>query len=137
MQNTTKPRLHHACLNISKGSLEQVVEIFQLLECPVVYEPHNGYRWAMVGQPQLEFSLQLTEVADSPIIELDKKRQLHIAFISPKPREIVEQAKSWAASKNITFREGGWSEREFYFDLPDLFVNFVIEVMHSSIEEEN
>jgi hypothetical protein len=43
--------------------------------------------------------------------------------------------KKWAESKNIRFREGGWSEIERYFDLPDLFINSVIEIMHNSVDE--
>jgi hypothetical protein len=35
--------------------------------------------------------------------------------------------------KNII--RGGWSEKELWFDLPDVFTNFVIEIMHTSIVE--
>lgn len=90
----------------------------------------------MVGQLPLQFAIQITEVSDAPIENLDKKRQTHIAFISDNPKEVVDKIKTWAGGKGFAFREGGWSEIERYFDLPDMFVNFVIEVMHTSIEEK-
>lgn len=136
MDNTIDPRLHHCCHNITTGSLDKVLEMFDLLKCPVVYRPNNGYRWAMVGQPQLDFSLQVSEVSGKPIDDLETKCQVHIAFISDNPREVIDQIEKWASDKGISFREGGWSEKERYFDLPELFVNFVVEVMHTSIEEE-
>ena len=136
MQQPIDPRLHHVCLNVTTGSLEVVLELFELLKCPVVYWPNNGYQWAMVGQPQLDFALQITETSDAPLEDLDRKRQTHVAFLSSSPQDVVDEVRKWASSKGITFQDGGWSDKELYFDLPKLFVNFVVEVMHTSIEEE-
>lgn len=33
-------------------------------------------------------------------------------------------------------KEGGWSEKEKWFDFTTLFVDFVIEIMHTSILED-
>ncbi len=133
---TIDPILHHSCHNITTGSLETVLEMFALLKCQVGYRPNDGYQWAMVEQPQLDFSLQIAEVSDTPIEDIAKKCQVHIAFISDDHHGVIYQVKEWAESKGIAFREGGWSEKERHFDLPELFVNFVIEVMHTSILDE-
>lgn len=130
------PRLHHYCQNVITGSLETVLEMYELLNCKVVYRPKSEYKWAMVGQEQLQFSIQIAEVPDAPITDIDKKRQTHVAFISDDPQALINKVESWAKQENIAFRQGGWSKIERYFDLPDLFVNFVVEVMHTSIEEE-
>ncbi|HEY4509015.1 MAG TPA: hypothetical protein VJC13_01880 [Candidatus Paceibacterota bacterium] len=130
------PRLHHYAQNITKGSLPDVLEMYKIFDCEVVYQPNNGYQWAMVGQKQLHFAIQVVEVDEKPIPDLDTKRKTHIAFLSDDPRGVIKKVENWAISKNIKFREGGWSEKECYFDLPDLFVNFVVEIMHTSIEEE-
>ncbi len=110
--------------------------MYKLLGFDVVYTPPpSKWPWIMVGQPQLRFAIQITEVLDIPIENIDKKRQTHIAFISDNPQEVIDKIKAWAEDKGLKFRDGGWSKIERYFDLPDIFVNFVVEVMHTSIED--
>ncbi len=130
------PRLHHYCQNIVKGRLADVVEMYKLLDFDVVYDPGPDAGWKMVGQKQLRFAIQIAEVDDSPITDIDTKKQTHIAFISDDPAQVIVKIETWAKTKGFAFREGGWSKIERYFDLPDIFVNFVVEVMHSSIEKE-
>lgn len=132
----TEPRLHHYAQNITKGTLEDILEMYKLFNCEVVYRPNNGYNWAMVGQPRLRFAIQIVEIEDEPISDIDLKRKVHIAFLSDNPQELINKVEVWAKDKNIKFRQGGWSDKERYFDLSDIFVNFVVEVMHTSIEEE-
>lgn len=109
--------------------------MYELLNCKITYRPSDNANWVMLGQDQLRFDMQITEIADPPIEDISKKRQTHIAFISDTPQEIIESVKIWAEEKGFKFRDGGWSEHERYFDLPDIFVNFVVEIMHSSVEE--
>ena len=129
-------RLHHYCQNITKGRLKDIVEMYGILECEVVFTPEKNQTWLMVGQPPLRFAIQITEVSDEPIEELDKKTQTHVAFISDNPKELVEKVAEWAKGRGFKFRQGGWSDKELFFDLPEIFVNFTVEVMHTSIEEE-
>lgn len=128
-------RLHHYCQNITKGNLADIVEMYSLLDFKIVYTPPNNPGWIMVGQDQLRFAIQIAEVSDKPIQDIDTKKQTHIALISDNPKEVIEKIKMWAESKSFKFRSGGWSGIELFFDLPDIFVNFVVEVMHTSIEE--
>jgi hypothetical protein len=128
------PRLHHYCQNITQGHLDNVIEMYQLLNFKVVYIPPNK-DWIMVGQDQLRFAIQITQVDDAPISNIEVKKRTHIAFLSDNPQETINIIGNWAKGKNIKFRQGGWSDKERYFDLPDIFVNFVVEVMHTSIEE--
>lgn len=130
------PRLHHYCQNVTTGSLEMVLEMYRLLDCNVVYRPPGGATWAMVGQKQLRFAIQVAEVSDTPIADISKKCQVHAAFISDDPQALINKIDSWAQQKGLAFRQGGWSQIERYFDLPDLFVSFVVEIMHTSIEKE-
>jgi len=130
------PRLHHYCQSIAKGHLNDVVEMYTLLGFKVVYTPPGNAGWIMIGQEQLRFAIQIAEVADKPITDIHTKTQTHIAFISDNPQKVIDKIETWAKSKNLQFRKGGWSEKERYFDLPDIFINFVVEVMHTSIEKE-
>lgn len=131
---TIDPQLHHSAKRITPQSLEKVIEVFKFLGCKVTYRKGDD-RWAMVGQDDLLFYVQLNEVDEIP--KQDKSRaSSHIAFISNTPAEQIAKIEKWALEKNIRFEKGGWSERELWFDLPDLFVDFVVEVMHVSITEE-
>ena len=136
MNQNIQPRLHHVCYNITPDHLEVVIELFELLGCGVVFRPADNPTWIMLGQEQLNFALQITESATPPEDDLSTKSQAHIAFISDNPQKIIDRIESWAQAENIRFRQDGWSEKERYFDLPEIFVNFVIEIMHTSIEEE-
>lgn len=130
------PHLHHSCFDITTGKLNTAIEMFKLLKCKVVYRPNNGQRWAMVGQESTNFLIQIAEVSDQSISDINTKCQSHISFISDDPQDTIDEIEKWAKENNITFRQGSWSDKERYFDLPELFVNFVIEVMHTSVTEE-
>jgi hypothetical protein len=130
----TDPQLHHVAKRITPRSLERVIEAFELFGCKVKYRQGDA-RWAMVGQEGLPFNIQLAEVDEVPRKDASKIGS-HIGFISNTPAEQIEKVEKWALEKEIRFEKGGWSERELWFDLPDLFVDFVVEVMHVSITEE-
>ncbi len=130
----TDPRLHHYCQNITRGNLDLVVEMYKLLNFKVVYTPPNK-DWIMVAQDNLRFAIQIIQVDDKPTDNLTEKIKTHIALISDNPANVIQEIKIWANSKGLRFREGGWSPIERYFDLPDIFVNFVVEIMHTSIED--
>lgn len=130
----TDPQLHHVAKRIVPQSLEKVIEALEILGCKMKYRQGNA-RWAMIGQDNLAFNLQLNEVSEVP--RKDKSRtSSHIAFISDTPAEQIEKIERWATERNIRFEKGGWSEEELWFDLPDLFVDFVVEIMHASVIEE-
>ena len=131
----TDPQLHHTSVKIVQGSLESVIHVFELLGCQVFYRHPSGQS-VMVGQHAVPlFDIQLTEVQQQPQ-DNQHKVYSHVAFISEDPAAKIEAVEVWAKENKIAFTRGGWSERELWFDLPDLFVDFVIEVMHVSITEE-
>lgn len=128
-----EPQLHHGARRIIPQSLETLIEMFTLLGCKVIYREGNA-RWAMVGQDGINFNVQLVEVDEKPI-KTKTRISSHVAFISENPKSVVDKVESWAADKNIKFNNGGWNEKELWFDLPDLFVDFVIEIMDRSVVE--
>lgn len=128
-----EPQLHHSARRIVPGSLELLIEIFELLGCKIVYKQGN-VRWAMISQNGINFNIQLVEVDETPIHNKSRISS-HIAFISENPSDIIYKVEQWASNQNIRFTRGKWNEKELYFDLPDLFVDFVIEVMHKSVIE--
>lgn len=128
------PRLHHTAKRIKPNSLEKVIEMFEIFGCKVSYQP-SGMRWAMVDQEGLNFDIQLIEV-EGKQLEDDTRRSSQISFISENPTEHIEKVRAWAESEGLKFLQNSWNEHEFYFDLPDLFVDWVIEVMHVSVVGE-
>ena len=126
-----KVKLHHFAYNIKPNSLELVLELFEQLGCTLFYRKENA-RWCMIKQKQVQISIQIIETQDQSI-PIQKKINTHLAFLSKNPQEDIEKIKQWSEDKNIKFRQGGWSDKELWFDFPDLFVNFVIEIMHTSI----
>ena len=66
--------------------------------------------------------------------DADKLRS-QVSFLSETPREALEVLADWARSRGLQAMVGGYSEREFYLDLPEAFVDFVIEAMRPELAE--
>jgi|TARA_B100002003_G_C14054141_1_gene507620 hypothetical protein len=128
-----KVKIHHFAYNISPNSLEVVLDLFEKLECKMYYREENE-RWCVIKQKTIPASIQLIETKDKPV-PTKKKINTHIGFLSDTPKEDIEKIKQWSEEKGIKFKQGKWSDKELWFDLPDLFINFVIEIMHTSIIE--
>jgi hypothetical protein len=88
----------------------------------------------MFEQQPTPIDIQIIEIHD-PIVPLKRKINTHIGFISDTPKEDIQEIKKWCKTQKIRCRDGGWSEKELWFDLPDIFCNFVIEIMHTSVVE--
>jgi len=124
-------KLHHFAYNISPNSLEIVLEEFNKMGCNLSYREKNA-RWCMIEQKPIPIDIQLIETKN-PIVTVDKKISTHIAFLSDTPQNDVDKIKSWAKEMKINFSQGSWSDKELWFDLPEIFVNFVVEIMHTDI----
>ncbi|PCJ14978.1 MAG: hypothetical protein COB02_18515 [Candidatus Cloacimonadota bacterium] len=124
-------KLHHFAYNIKPNSLERVLELFDLLACTQSYREDNQ-RWCMIWQKPLNIDIQIIETND-PCVPTEIKKSTHIAFLSDTPKEDIKHINEWAKKKNLNFSHGGWSDKELWFDFPDLFINFVIEIMHTSV----
>jgi len=63
------------------------------------------------------------------------KQNSHIAFISDKPEKELERLAAWFQKHGYETKIGSWSEKEFYLDVPKVFVDFSIEAMYPEIAE--
>jgi len=129
-----KAKLHHFAYDITPGNLEVVIELFEKLGYHLHYRIGEA-RWCMIRQGEIPVGLQIIETNDQPVDPIEKKINTHVAFLSADPKGDISEVEKWCAEKGIEFRRGGWSEKELWFDLPDVFVNFVVEIMHTSVVE--
>lgn len=88
----------------------------------------------MIEQEGLTFDIQFIE-RDCEPIHIELKRGNHVAFISFDPTKELERIKQWVKRQNKMFVTDSWSDKEHYFDCPEVFVDFVVEIMHRSIVE--
>ena len=86
----------------------------------------------MVKYPGIDMRIQLIET-DLLAEETEKKRNSHIAFISEDPEQELERMKEIIESMWLRYIQWSRSEKEFYFDCPDIFIDFVIEIMNTSV----
>ena len=124
-----KTQLHHFAYKIQPNTLETVIKLLEKLGCKVSYRKGQE-RWCMISQDKN--IIQLIETEDTPI-NIETKTNTHIAFISQTPQEDIEKIKQWAKENNIEFRQGEWYEGAYWFDLPKMFSNFVIEIMDTKL----
>ena len=127
-------RLHHCAKRITPNSLEFVMELFAQLGCRESY-CEEGARCAMIEQEGSNTIIQFIDTDQSPQATEDKCSS-HIAFLSEDPQKDISRVKEWIGKQNEKIKIGQWSENELYFDCPDVFIDFVIEIMHLSIIEQ-
>jgi hypothetical protein len=84
-------------------------------------------------QPGANVDLQFSR-SDTATRDPDKLRS-QVAFLSETPREDLEAVSAWFAGQGLEARVGAYSDREFYLDVPDAFVDFVIEAMRPELAD--
>ncbi len=124
--------LHHCSKRIAPGSLDFVMDLFGQLGCKESYR-EDGAAWAMVEQDD-RFIIQLIETDQKPEAT-EKKSNSHIAFLSDDPKADIDEIGEWVEDRGFAFIDGQWSGRERYFDCPEVFVDFVVEIMDRSVIE--
>ncbi len=78
-------------------------------------------------QPGTNIDLQLSR-SDTAHRDPDKQRS-QVSFLSDTPRTDLDGLATWARARALEASVGSYSDREFYLDLPEAFVDFVIEAM--------
>ena len=77
-------KLHHFAFNITPGSLEFVIELFEQLGCSLSYRK-NESRWCLIEQEGL--IIQIIETEEKPI-PTQTKKNTHIGFVSENSRTL-------------------------------------------------
>lgn len=77
----------------------------------------------------LQFSRSETTQRD------EDKRRSQVSFLSDRPQADLEALADWFRAGGLTAEVGAYSDREFFLDVPDAFVDFVIEAMRPELAD--
>lgn len=117
-------RFNHVAVRVAGDHFEGVVGMFEALGFAVL---RRTARSVWLRQAGANVDVQLSR-SDTPGRDGDKVRS-QVSFLSETPRGDLEALAVVAAGLGVRAEVGAYSEREFYLDAPDAFVDFVIEAM--------
>lgn len=118
-------RLNHVAQRVETGKYEIVVDLFK--ERLGFSELRRTERAIWLRQEGANVDIQLTRSTE--VSRDQDKRGSQISFLSDSPRESLEDLAGWLDGKGVETKIGWWSDKEFYLDAPEVFVDFVIEAM--------
>jgi hypothetical protein len=124
-------RFNHVANRLDPRYFETVVEMlvtqlgFRVLR--------RTERSILLRQPGANVDLQFSR-SETTQRDADKLRS-QVAFLSKTPREALQVLADWAAAHGMAASVGAYSDREFYLDAPEAFVDFVIEAMRPELAD--
>ena len=118
-------RFNHVSNRVDAQHFETIVTMMK--ERLAFVELRQTARAIWLRQPGTNIDLQLTR---SEIRQRDAdKQRSQISFLSTTPKHALEDLASWLQAHGLAATVGAYSDREFYLDAPEAFVDFVIEAM--------
>ena len=84
-------------------------------------------------QPGTNIDLQFSR-SDTTQRDADKRRS-QVSFLSDTPQQALETLAAWFTAQGLAADVGAYSDREFFLDVPDAFVDFVIEAMRPELAD--
>ena len=118
-------KFNHMAQRVAPEHFDSVVAMFQA-ELGFVELRRTG-RSVWMRQPGTNVDLQLNHSSETGR-DADK-RFSQVSFLSDTPRAELEKLAGWLRERGIAAGVGSYSEREFYLDAPEAFVDFVVEAM--------
>ena len=124
-------RFNHVANRLDPRYFDTVVEM--LKQKLGFIELRRTERSIWLRQPGANVDLQFSR-SETTHRDGDKLRS-QVAFLSETPREALQALADWAASHGMAASVGAYSDREFYLDAPEAFVDFVIEAMRPELAD--
>lgn len=124
-------RFNHVANRLDARHFEAVVSMLKTQLGFV--ELRRTERAIWLRQPGSNIDLQFSR-SDTTQRDGDKLRS-QVSFLSDTPREALEDLAAWFEAHGLAASVGAYSEREFYLDVPEAFVDFVIEAMRPELAE--
>jgi hypothetical protein len=118
-------KFNHVANRLDPRHFETVV---QMLTTKLAFvELRRTERSIWLRQPGTNVDLQFSRSATANRDE--DKRRSQVSFLSDTPRAALDDLAAWAQAHGLDATVGAYSDKEFYLDAPDAFVDFVIEAM--------
>jgi hypothetical protein len=118
-------RLNHVANRLDTRYFDTVVE---LLKSQLGFvELRRTERSIWLRQPGTNVDLQFSR-SDTANRDGDKRRS-QVSFLSDTPHAALSDLAAWAQARGMQATVGAYSDKEFFLDAPDAFVDFVIEAM--------
>lgn len=123
--------LNHVANRISTEHFELVVEMLKSQLGFFVLRRTERAIWLRQDGANVDLQFSMSEVVNRDA----DKRGSQVSFLSETPRADLEELAGWVTGRGLDATVGGWSDQEFYLDVPDAFVDFVIEAMTPAMAE--
>ncbi len=124
-------RFNHVANRLAPAWFETVVEM--LTTQLGFVELRRTERAIWLRQPGANIDLQFSR-SDTANRDADKLRS-QVSFLSDTPEAALQALAAWLRARGLAASVGSYSDREFYLDAPDAFVDFVIEAMTPALAE--
>lgn len=118
-------QLNHVANRLDSRHFATVVEMLKVKLRFV--ELRRTERSIWLRQPGTNVDLQFGR-SDTTHRDADKLRS-QVSFLSDTPRTDLEDLAVWLRTHGLEASVGSYSDKEFYLDAPEAFVDFVIEAM--------
>jgi hypothetical protein len=122
---------NHVANRLDGHYFETVVEMLKVKLGFI--ELRRTERAIWLRQPGANVDLQFSRSAVAHRDE-DKIRS-QVSFLSETPRAELEGLAAWAEARGMKAEVGTYSDREFFLDAPEAFVDFVIETMRPELAD--
>jgi hypothetical protein len=124
-------KFNHVANRLDERHFETIVALFVEVLGFVVLRRTERSIW--MRQPGTNVDLQFSR---STAAHRDEdKRRSQVSFLSETPRAELERLVAWLERRGITAEVGSYSDREFYLDAPEAFVDFVVEAMRPELAD--
>jgi hypothetical protein len=118
-------KFNHIANRVDPRFFETVVEMLTTQLGFVVLRRTERSIWLRQPGTNIDLQLSRSETANRD----EDKRRSQVSFLSDTPRAALDDLAAWANAHGLAASVGSYSDKEFFLDAPEAFVDFVIEAM--------
>ncbi len=124
-------KLNHFANRLDPRYFETFVEMLKVKLGFIELRRTDRATW--LRQPGSNVDLQFSR-SETTHRDADKLRS-QVSFVSETPQAALEDLVAWAQAHGMAATVGSYSDKEFFLDAPEAFVDFVIEAMTPDLAE--
>ena len=133
--------LNHCAFRVYRDDFDMVVSLFTEKLGFMVLRRKGSVIWMRQGEIPVDIQLCASDTKpETKGIDIDvlrrkdhretcDKSRSQIAFLSEQPEKELKQLATEIEKRGYKTFVLGYSDKEFFLDIPDVFVDFVIEAM--------